>query len=384
MIGLLVIGVFQAALLVLLLLTKRKKSIPDYILAGYLFLSALLIFLTWLEIWGQNNNFHLLWLTNLRTPFILLIGPILWLYVKSITDQHFRFKPKYLFTLIPFFLVLGLFAARNYFHPQQAIAASPDTGPSVGQFFFFFVSGLIALSNLGYTLWGLLLIRRYKRALKTFFSSTEKINLQWLDFILRAALIAYASISGLYIINGVFGFMGYQVLQQAGYSIAALLVLVIGFFGIRKGSIFTSSHIDFDMEKAIEVEDDPPDLTCEEEIFVRKLLDYMRAEKPYLNPEINLASLSRQLKVSPEYLSGIINNRLSRNFFDFINHYRVEEFKQLCKDPKNKNLTLISLAYDSGFNSKPTFNRVFKKEMNCTPSEYYSKVHLPDTSKLAS
>ncbi len=375
MIGLLVIGVFQAALLVLLLLTKRKKSTPDFILAGYLFLSALLIFFTWMEIWTRNSDQQILWLTNLRTPLILLIGPILWLYVKSITDQHFRFKPKYLFTLIPFLLVLGLFTARNYFQPQQAIAAAPNAEPAFNPMFFFFVTGLIALSNLGYVLWGLLLIRRYKRALKTFFSSTEKINLQWLEFIHIAALITYTSISGLYIINGVFGFMSYQVLQQAGYGIAAMLVLVIGFFGIRKGSIFTSSNIDFDMEKAIEEEEEVPSkLTSEEEIFVHRLLEFMKTDKPHLDPEINLVLLSRKLKVSPEYLSDIINSRLNKNFYDFINHYRIEEFKQLCKAPESKKLTLISLAYDSGFNSKATFNRVFKKEVGCTPSEYYSKV----------
>ena len=73
MIGLLIIGVFQAALLVLLLLTKRNKSVSDYILAGYLVLSALLIFFTYLEIWNRNNDLQHLWLINLRTPFILLL-----------------------------------------------------------------------------------------------------------------------------------------------------------------------------------------------------------------------------------------------------------------------------------------------------------------------
>jgi AraC-like DNA-binding protein len=100
----------------------------------------------------------------------------------------------------------------------------------------------------------------------------------------------------------------------------------------------------------------------------------MKAEKPHLDPDINLSLLSGKLKVSSEYLSSILNSRLNKSFFDFINHYRVDEFKRLCKDPGKKNLTLISLAYESGFNSKATFNRVFKREMNCTPSEYYSRV----------
>ena len=374
MIGLLVIGIFQAVLLVMLLLTKRNKSVPDYILAGYLVLSGLLIFFTYLEIWNRNNDLQHLWLINLRTPFILLIGPVLWLYVKSVTEQHFRFRLKYLLTLIPFLLVMGMFSARNYFRPELAITAARGAEPLNDQFSFFFIIGLIAISNVGYTAWGLVLIGRYKKALKTFFSSTEKFNLDWLRFILISALIAYSGISGLYIANALFNLMDYQVLQQAGYSIAAMLVLVIGFFGLRKGSIFTSSAIDFDMEKAIDKEEPAKNLTSEEEAFVHRLLEYMKSEKPHLDPDINLALLSGRLKVSSEYLSTILNSRLNKSFFDCINHYRVEEFKNLCKDPGKKNLTLISLAYDSGFNSKATFNRVFKREMNCTPSEYYNRV----------
>lgn len=373
MIGLLVIGVFQAVLLVLLLLTKRNKSIADYILAGYLVLSGLLIFFTYLEIWNRNNDFQYLCLANLRTPFILLIGPVLWLYVKLVTEQHFRFKLKYLLTLIPFLLV-SMLATRDYFRPDLAITAAPNPESLNNQFNFFFIIGLIAISNIGYTAWGLALIGRYKKALKTYFSSTEKINLYWLQFILISALISYSGISGLYIANAVFNLMGYQVLQQAGYGIAAMLLLVIGFFGLRKGSIFTSSDIDFDLEKAIDMEEPTIKLTSEEEVFVHRLLEFMKVEKPHLDPDINLALLSGKMKVSSEYLSTILNSRLNKSFFDFINHYRVEEFKRLCKDPGKKNLTLISLAYDSGFNSKATFNRVFKREMNCTPSEYYGSV----------
>ena len=376
MIGLLVIGMFQASLLVLLLLTKRNKSVSDNILAGYLLLSAILILFTYLEIWNRNNDLQHLWLTNLRTPLILLIGPVLWLYVKSVTEQHFRFKLKYLITLIPFLVVLAMFTARNYFQPELAITAAQEPESLNNRISFFFITGLIAISNVGYTSWGLVLISRYKKALKAYFSSTEKINLDWLKFIHISALIAYTFISGMYIVNGFFRIMSYQVLQQAGYSIAAMLVLVIGFFGIRKGSIFTSTAFDFDLEKALDAEEPAVKLTSEEEAFVHRLLEFMATERPHLNSDINLELLSRNMKVSPEYLSSILNSRLNQSFFDFINHYRVEEFKQLCKDPGKKNLTLISLAYDSGFNSKATFNRVFKREMNCTPSVYYSRVSI--------
>ena len=370
---LLVIGAFQAVLLVVLLLTKREKTISDFILSGYLFLSALIILLAYLEIWNRNNNFPYPWLINLSTPLILVIGPNLWLYVKSVTKQHFRFKAIYLLTLIPFLFVLSILLTRNILVPELAKIAADQTESFKDDFSFLLIVGLIATSNIGYTVWGLFLIRRYQNAIKTYFSSTGKINLNWLRFLHISALIAYASISGLYIVDAIFGLVSYNHLQIAGFGIAALLVLVIGFFGIKEGNVFTTSSIGFDMEKALEDEEPRSVLNNEEEVFIHRLLDYMKTEKPYLNPDINLALLSAKMKVNPEYLSGVINGRLNKNFFDFINHYRVNEFKRLCKDPKNKNITLISLAYDCGFSSKATFNRVFKKEVGCTPSEYFRK-----------
>jgi AraC-like DNA-binding protein len=79
----------------------------------------------------------------------------------------------------------------------------------------------------------------------------------------------------------------------------------------------------------------------------------MNEKKPHLDPEITLSSLADLVSVSPEYLSKMINNQLGKNFYDFINHYRIEEFKTRCTLPENKNFTLISIAFDCGFNSKP-------------------------------
>ena len=82
--------------------------------------------------------------------------------------------------------------------------------------------------------------------------------------------------------------------------------------------------------------------------------------------------LSKEFGVSADYLSGIINGLLGMNFYDFINHYRVEEFKQMCRDSSKRKLTIIALAYDCGFNSKATFTRVFKKNTGITPGEYFN------------
>lgn len=104
--------------------------------------------------------------------------------------------------------------------------------------------------------------------------------------------------------------------------------------------------------------------------YTTKLISCIREESPYLNPDLNLKNLAIHLDIHPNQLSWLINHEFHKNFNEFINHYRVEVFKRISKDPKNSHITLIGLAYDSGFNSKTVFNTSFKKETGITPMQY--------------
>lgn len=105
-------------------------------------------------------------------------------------------------------------------------------------------------------------------------------------------------------------------------------------------------------------------------IYTKKLFDFINKEQPYLNPNISLRGFALDLELHPNQLSWLINHELNKNFNEFINQYRVETFKRISKDPKNSHITLIGLAYDSGFNSKTVFNTSFKKETGMTPMQY--------------
>jgi AraC-like DNA-binding protein len=104
--------------------------------------------------------------------------------------------------------------------------------------------------------------------------------------------------------------------------------------------------------------------------YTARLLHYIDEKRPYLNPELSLRSLAAEIDIHPNQLSWLINESLDKNFNEFINHYRVETFKQLSQDPKNARITLMGLAYESGFNSKTVFNSSFKKETGLTPKEF--------------
>ena len=98
----------------------------------------------------------------------------------------------------------------------------------------------------------------------------------------------------------------------------------------------------------------------------------METNKLYRNPRLSLSDLSKVVDISERTISNAINQELGKNFFQFINEYRVNEIKEQLKNPNNDHLKILSLAFDVGFNSKASFNRVFKAYTGQTPKEYRS------------
>lgn len=99
----------------------------------------------------------------------------------------------------------------------------------------------------------------------------------------------------------------------------------------------------------------------------------MALEKIFLNENLSLREFALHLKADPNLISFILNNHLGGNFYDFVNRYRIEEVKNKLNNPEYKHLSLLGIALESGFNSKTTFNRVFKQVMGVTPTEFQKK-----------
>jgi YesN/AraC family two-component response regulator len=100
---------------------------------------------------------------------------------------------------------------------------------------------------------------------------------------------------------------------------------------------------------------------------------YMETEKPWLNPDLSLEELAVGIGQKPKMLSAVINETLGQSFFDFINHYRIDEAKRLLTNPVDKKITVLEVLYAVGFNSKSSFNTLFKKYTGLTPTEFRKK-----------
>ena len=157
----------------------------------------------------------------------------------------------------------------------------------------------------------------------------------------------------------------------------AVLVFVITVLlkAVRKSYFFSFSNNDFSNEQPPSFPNtNKSNLERIEKVKIgQAVLDYIQNKKPYLEPELTLEQLASQLSLKPRVLSQVINEILGQNFYDFINRHRIEEASRLLTNPKDKKITILEVLYEVGFNSKSSFNTLFKKYTGLTPTEFRKK-----------
>lgn len=380
------IGIVIAFFLCLLLLSKKNKTLADKTLVCWLIAIGVHLFLfTMRQQWMDRNYAFML---GVEIPFPLLQGPFLYLYTAAMTNQlpaskklallHFITPLLSALMIIDFYLLNG----------EQKIEVYKKEGagyeiPMMVNLVAIYISGVF------YVCWCSLLLKRHSRNITREFSNTDKVNLNWLR----------------YLVYGI-GFVWLVVLLRQDdewiFGAVVLFILLLGFFGIRQVGIFTQKNQSVilnnpaeDTVENIALENEAPvsyqpimekptvdpvvvkkkysksGLTEEQSIQIRRELNYlMEKERVFTDAEITLTELASRLSIHPNYLSQVINEKEETNFYDYINTLRIEEFKRLSALPENKKYTLLSLAFDCGFNSKSSFNRHFKKITGHSPSEY--------------
>ncbi len=359
-----VAGIGLAVFIEFLLISKKNKSASDQILTIWMFLILANLFVSYLFI--TQDVYRYPFLLGIEHPLPLLQGVFLYMYVSFLTDQlpekkwvlllHFVPAAALYVYLVPFFLLPA----------DQKIQVYMNRGAGY-ETFLIVKSYAIACSGIFYVVWSALLLRKHKRNIRDEFSDLEKVNLQWLQ-------ILTFGLGGIWFLVI---FFRSDILIVSGIVV---FVFLIGFFGVRQTVIFGPGHV---ADDAGDQKKKYPKSGLTEDASAKlhqALLQLMKEETPYRKSDLSISDLSSKLGVHPNYLSQIINQMEGKNFYDFVNMYRFEEFKRLVAEQKHQQYTLLSIAYDCGFSSKSSFNRYFKRATGQTPSEYFTAVTRDQSS----
>jgi AraC-like DNA-binding protein len=366
------IGTGLAFFFEFLLLQKRRKSISDIILSVWMFVIGLHLF----SAYGLARDLHHYWtpLAMIFAPFPMLHGPFLYLYVQSLIREERKFRRYDFLHFLPYFL--GLLPFLPYAGLSgEALDAQFETMARGDLPLLFTLMGIgLQFSGLLYALVTYFSLEGHRKRIKDRFSFAEEVSLNWVRYNIIALGLIYVVVILSVQLEESFGVFSANDREIAIFSAVTLFVFFFGYFGIRQESIFTDGKEkeDFKTEDPLESPRYSRSGLKAEQLsnHYRQLQEYMETEKPYLESRLTLNQLAEYVQLSPNHLSQVINEKADQNFYQFVNTYRIQNFQQKLQDPKFQNLTLLALALDCGFNSKSSFNHIFKKMTGMTPSQY--------------
>ncbi len=386
------LGAIQGILLSIFLFTLKNNKTSNRLLGGLTFLWGVFLLAYALQYEGLYVKVpHLL---KVFYQFLFLFFPLLYLYVKYLLSDIPKFEKKDYLHFIPFLISVILYSgffirsAEEKLHLIRNKTEYYKILQIVGDEF-------VSVQGIVYSVLALVLINNYRKKIQDYESNTDRLLIKTLYVGISLNLLSWIigsiglQFQYLHINTNIdFFTLTYLVMVVVIYAISYVTIKSPEIFKIQKHEISVSGNRPvsqplpaFDktsqavLENKKENKTKPSSGMANAELISinKKLLVIMESEKPYLNPDLTLPELAKKLNVSRNHLSNVINQVHKVNFYQFVNRYRVEEVKKLMRDPANKHLKLLSLAYDAGFNSKASFNRIFKQMTHMTPSEYYEK-----------
>lgn len=328
---------------------------------------------------------------TLLIPFQFLIGPALYLYVRSFKETITTRKAWPHFLLFAILLVVDtqIFISWVKKYPPG------DTMPA--EMLLKPVSYVhIIIRNVQMLLYYFLARRSlhsYQSSIRNLYSETSRISLDWVKWLVNGFLLLVITIFILFFF--VFKFPGmFGLLILVNTLIITPYIYIVTLKGISQPTLWQiqpgkgKEEIEKEMnevqtvEQASVISGTPAikEMTGDKVTgILSRIVVLMEKDKLYQEAELTLQALSDKLGIQSYQASQAINDGLKKNFYDLVNGYRVEEAKRLLLDPKNINYTILSVGFEAGFNSKTTFNTVFKKFTGMTPTEYKEKqkqIHL--------
>jgi len=319
------------------------------------------------------NNFFEILAFFLSDGLGSLMGVLIWLYVRAITDRplqkstiyyHFIYPVLNLFVVIPIGISIIMKSWVSTVH--HVIAEHYNLYISLENF----IIGI-------YLVVSLKVLKQHRISLRDHFSQFQNRSLNWLRVYCQAgiSLIILDTLTTIY--ERVFGDLSWNVGLVTVVALCGCL-FYLGYHGLKQTKVIL-----FEDEKDTPQNDHPKH--PKERTYLRKFQDSeiakyreeaieaMTFKKLFLKPELILPDLAMELGLTTKQTTELLNTELQTNFYDFVNQYRVEEAKGKLHSGEYDHLTLLAIGLEAGFQSKSSFNRVFKKITGLSPSEYKKK-----------
>lgn len=294
----------------------------------------------------------------------LLFGPAIYFYLRAQTNRNFKLKRAHLWHLVPW--------ALSFIYELSFFVRGPEVVQAYQQTVLHELASWVGLilylgSWIFYFTLSIRLYRNYRHWISSQFSDLDTVKLSWFRNFIYVFIASFIFKQVMWSIDSAFDLDFYQDFWW-NYGVVAIVIYV----SIKGYTQPQMVPITFD--ESANPESVPQQKKEWDEDLKLELLNAMEQGKLYLEPELTLASLAKRLRVSTSSISATINLAFEKNFNEFVNGYRIMHFKREIVRPENNNLTLLGVAFDCGFSSKATFNRVFKKSEGVSPKEYFVSV----------
>ena len=345
----------------ILTVTKKQINVSDKLLSAWLFLLAI--------DYGNIGITYLSYDITIVPSSFFLFNPAFYLYSRSLTDEKFRLKWVQLLHLVPY--VFFAFSS-HYFSLIFDVDVFFVRDNNLWIRLLFSLSFVISL--VAYNTLSISAVHKHRINLKNEFSNiSQNQKLGWLLFV----VISY----NVYVYTApVFpcaahpnnDFVASSIFN---YSATLGLTFALGFYGIRQDEIYKRKSEKTEPDHREERYEKSKLADGKKEDIKILILTYFREKAPYLNPELSMLLLSEDLSIPKHQLTEVLNTIIGKNFFQFVNEYRVEAVKQKLSDSSNDKFSIEVIGYDCGFSSKSSFFSVFKNITGQTPSQFKGSIH---------
>ena len=352
------VGLSIALFAGILIVTKKKLSVSDKLLSAWLFLLAI--------DYGNIGITSFAFDYTIIPSSFFLFNPAFYLYSRSLTDERFKLRWIQLLHLVPYtFLELT-----NHYYilsfDRDAFFINDNNLWVRLLYGISFIASLIVYNTLSITA-----VHKHRINLKNEFSNIDQnLKLSWLLFI----VISYIAFVFSATLLGLFGFFynDFEASTIFNYSATLVLAFILGFYGIRQDEIYRRELGETEPDQTEERYKQSKLSTDKKEEIKTQLLAYFKEKTPYLNSELSMYLLSEELNIPKHQLTEVLNTIIGKNFFQFVNEYRVEAVKQKLTDTSNNKFSIEAIGYDCGFSSKSSFFSVFKNITGQTPLQFKS------------